>query len=54
MVNVVVLLQGALGLLHQFWYAGPEVVTHLLSLLISRVVILAIGILFKLSRHSDN
>ena len=51
-VNVVVLLQRTLGLLHQFWYAGAEVVAHLLSLLISCVVVLTIGILLKLSRHS--
>ena len=54
MVNVVVLLQRTLGLLHQFRYAGPEVVTHLLALLGSGVVILASGLLLKPSRHYHN
>ena len=51
MVDVVVFLQRTLGLLHQFWDAGPEVVTHLLASLLTGVVILAMGILLKLSRH---
>ena len=42
MVNVVILLQRTLGLLDQFGYTGPKVVTHLLPLLVRGVVVLAI------------
>ena len=41
-VNVVVLLQRTLRPLDQLGHTGAEVVTHLLSLLVRRVVILAI------------
>ena len=40
MVNVVILLERTLGLLHQFGDAGPEVVTHLLPLVVRGVVVL--------------
>ena len=50
-VNVVVFLQRTFRLLHQFRDTGAKVVTHLLARLLTGVVILAMGILLKLSRH---
>ena len=53
MVNVVVLLQRTLGFLHQLGDTGPEVVAHLLPLLLSGVVVLAIRFHLKMSRHAN-
>ena len=52
-VNVVVLLQRTLRFLNQLGDAGAEVVAHLLSLLLSGVVVLAIRFHMKMSRHAN-